>query len=737
MSLNENIAQLTGTLRFAVETGGFRRFETMMKNANTKMVQLANQYQNLATNMGKGLKLNVDTSALDKAKTKLESALKRQTRAEAALANQQRSTFAQEISQQKLKYAGSKAQASIDSAMLKSQKEAAVVAAKAQAFQARNTGSTKQQRTNQNALTASLTRQAKLQAIVQKTASASQKAADAHLASQTKLQRVQQQIDHGYQQAQIKAQAHAAKMAATQQTAANKTQSSNQSAARFQMTQQRHAVWQAKQNAPKATPASNGLLGGGLNQVIAYGALGAGLAGISAAINKLGARVEERKKSVVDAERFDAAFVPLGKSQETRDQWKKTYVDLSTQAGVEISNETAEDFRTFVAMQQASGKKTDDIIKEYKLRQQAFTISGLTKDSSREVNRQFNQVATDGIGDKSDWNVISERMPMLVPYVTRAFGDEEKISDPTKAAAAFNKRMKKGGGVKLEWLNKAMETMVAEQQGVFENKKNTVSFVQTLSDNQSFLNQVGINNSKELSQAMRDNIAAHRELNEAMQPTARAMADFDKALTIGSTSLIRFAIGRNQDGSVKTEQQQTIDRMSTADLPVSQSMVGTPDFSKVDSDNRRQTGPIGEFWNWALGIQDKVNQRPALGEPVIPSLSINPSLFKIEPSLGAPAVPSAPQMPALFDTFSRMQDVMGDSHMSKANQTQTFNSPITVEGANVSVTINGSATEQDRTQMMDFISKSLDEQQRKFPEVARSAVTEMLVSARAQQAERM
>jgi hypothetical protein len=164
--------------------------------------------------------------------------------------------------------------------------------------------------------------------------------------------------------------------------------------------------------------------------------------------------------------------------------------------------------------------------------------------------------------------------------------------------------------------------------------------------------------------------------------------------------------------------------------------VGTPDFSKVDSDNRRQTGPIGEFWNWALGLQDKVNQRPALGEPVIPSLSIDPALFKIEPSLGAPAVPSAPQMPSLFDTFSRMQDVMGDSHMSKANQTQTFNSPITVKGANVSVTINGSATEQDRTQMMDFISKSLDERDRKVPGVARNAVAEMLIHARAQQAER-
>ncbi len=732
MSLNENIAQLTGTLRFDVETAGFKRFERMMQNANTKMARFASQYQHLATNIAKGLKLNVDTSALDKARSKLETALKRQTRAEAALANQQRSTFAQEISQQKLKYAGSKAQASIDSAMLKSQKEAAVVAAKAQAFHARNTGTTKQDLVNQNAVTASLIRQAKLQAIVQKTAVASQKAADLHLASQTKLQRVQQQIDHGYQQAQMKAQAHAARMAATQQTAANKTQSSNQGAARFQMAQQRHAVWQAKQNAPKPAPA----MGSGLNQVMAYGALGAGLAGISAAISKLGARVEERKKSVVDAERFDAAFVPLGKSQETRDEWKKTYVDLSTQSGAEISNDTAEDFRTFVAMQQAFGKKTDDIIKEYRLRQQAFTISGLTKDSSREVNRQFNQVATDGIGDKSDWNVISERMPMLVPYVTRAFGEEEKIADPAKAAAAFNKRMKKGGGVKLEWLNNAMEAMVGEQQAVFDNKKNTVGFSQTLSDNQSFLNQVGINNSQELSQAMRDNIAAHRELNEAMQPTARAMADFDKALTGAETSLIRFAIGRNQDGSVKTEQQQTIDRMSTADLPVSQSMVGTPDFSKVDSDNRRQTGPIGEFWNWALGLQERLNERPSSGEQFISSPSVDPAVFKIEPSLGAPGVPSAPQMPALLDTFSRMQDAMGDSHMSKANQSQTFNSPITVEGANVSVTINGSATEQDRTEMMTFIHQSLDEQQRKFPDVARGALTEMLVQARSQQAER-
>ena len=746
MSMKETIAQLTGVLKFEVDNTGFIRFANMMRNANKQLTALAKEYDHLSKAIARGLKLKIDTTAVDKAKQKLETALKRQARSEAALANQQRQTFAAELTQQKLKYAGSKAQATLDNAHLQSKKEAAVVAAKAQAAQAKATGVTKQQLATQNALTASLTRQAKLEAIVQKTRAAAQKANDQHLASMSKLQRIQQQMNHAQQQAHIRAQKHSAQMAAAQQTAANKTQNANQSAQRFQMAQQRHAAWQARQNAPAPRVG----MFGGVSPMLALGSVGAAIAGLSVAMSKLGERIDNRKQGVVDAERFDAAFVGLGKTDETRKFWKDTFTKLSNESGAEISNESAEDFRTFVGMQQAFGKNPDQIIKEYQLRQQAFAVAGLTKDRSREVNRQLNQVSTDGLGDKSDWNVISENMPTLAPFVIRAYGEEERIKDPVKAAAAFNKRMKKGGGVKLDWITKGMETMVAENQAIFESKKNSVGFAKTLQENQEFLNAVGINNSQELSAAMRDNIQAHRELNEALQPAAQLLKDFDESLTQAQTGLIRFAIGLNQDGSKKTEQQQMQDRMTTQDLPVDLNMAGTHDYSSINTQTQHQGGPIGNFWNWVFGIkkpslEDK-GQAQALSQakpnPFRASesdTSLLPGIlpqFKLDMSKWGQSPEASNRMLEFGSYFQKMQDAMTASGQMQSVQNSTYNAPITVEGNQVHVTINGGATEKDRQEMMTFVNSELDKRDRQMPEIAGQALRNVFGAARAQQAER-
>ncbi|KPW63231.1 hypothetical protein ALO81_04805, partial [Pseudomonas cannabina] len=107
---------------------------------------------------------------------------------------------------------------------------------------------------------------------------------------------------------------------------------------------------------------------------------------------------------------------------------------------------------------------------------------------------------------------------------------------------------------------------------------------------------------------VRQDIEAHRELNTALQPAAALFRDLDAAMTKAQSAMIRFSIGLNLDGTKKTEQEQMQDRMSTQDLPLSTSMVGTPDYSNIDSGRRRQTGPIGEFWNWALGIKDKAKE---------------------------------------------------------------------------------------------------------------------------------
>jgi len=736
--LKEEVAQLTGSLKFNVDLAGLKRFENMMRNASRTLAAFTRQFEALSKQMAKTLKLRIDTTAADKAKQKLDAATKRQARAEAALSNQQRKTFTAELQQQKLKYAGTKAQAQLNSAALQSQKDAAILAAKASASHAKNQGISKAQLASQNALTASLTRQAKLQAILAKARAATQKASQQHLATQTKLQRIQQQMNHAQQQAHYRAQQQQAKMAAAQQTAQNKAQNATQSAARFQWAQQRHAAWQARQNAPAP---SSGMFGSGIGGVMAVGGviggIGLAVAGLERLVNSLNERINQRKQNVIDAERFEGAFTGLGKSPEIRKFWKDTFIQLSNDSGAEISNETSEDFRTFVGMQQAFGKNTDQIIKEYKLRQQAFAVAGLTKDSSREVNRQLNQSVGDGILDKSDWNIVSERMPMIVPYVTRAFGEDEDIADPVKAVAAFNKRMKKGGGAKMEWLTKGMETMVAENQSIFDQKKQSVGFSKTLQENQEFLNATGINNTKELNSVMRDNINAHRELNAAMQPLKQSMKDFDQGLTKAQSGLIRWLIGRNYDGSKRAPEQLAQDSaksgMSDAGMIDIAALTGASrSIAPVDPN----LDPVNRLWNWVFGVNNKSkldtdNQAPGLlGN--LPAMKLDTSkLLTNMPNYTALAS-NLPDFQSAATGFKAMQDqILSNSGMPTTNQ--TVNAPINLNLSIGDTTINGAT---DTDDIMSRIDARHDELVYKMPGLAQKAVLEVFGQARAQQAER-
>ena len=746
MSMKEEVAQLTASLKFNVESAGFQRFNQMMRNANKAMQNLAKSFEGLSTKLSKGLKLKIDTSAIDKAQAKLDKALKRQAHAEAALANQQRQTFAAELTQQKLKYAGTKAQSALDNAALQSKKEAAVVASKAQAAQAKAAGTTKQQLASQNALTASLARQAKLEAIVQKTRAAAQKANQQQLASQTKLQRIQQQMNHAQQQAHIRAQQHAAKLAAAQQTAANKTQNANQSAQRFQMAQQRHAAWQARQNAPAPT----GGMFGGMSPMLALGGVGAAIAGLSIAVSKLGERIEKRQESVKDAETFNAMFSAISPDKKLQDMWRSNYLKSQVENGGVVDTDTAKDFRNFVMAQNAYGKTPDNIMKAWDLRQKAFTIGGASKDDAKEMNKQLGQMASDGTGSKADYDIINDRMPMLAPYLVRAYGEENGIADRQKALTQFNKSLKKGDGVKYSWYERAMETMVNENQTALADRKNTVSYAKQMQENQAFLNENRINTDTELSNVIKDNIQAHRELNEALQPTKQLLKDFDEGLTQAQTGLIRFAIGLNPDGSKKTEQQQSQDRMTTQDLPIDLGMVGAHDYSSVNTQTQHQGGPIGNFWNWVFGIkapslEDK-GQAQALSQakpsPFSASESDTALLPGILPQLKLDMskwgqTPEAPnRMLELGNYFQRMQDVMTASGQMQSVQNSTYNAPITVEGSQVHVTINGSATEKDRQEMMTFVNSELDKRDRQMPEIAGQALRNVFGAARAQQAER-
>jgi hypothetical protein len=741
----EEIAKLVGKLQFQVDTSQLQRFNQMMQNASKQLRQLSSEYGKLSAQMAKGLKLKMDTSGITKAKASLDNALKRQAQAEAALSNQQRKTFTAELTQQKLKYAGTKAQNQLNSASLQSQKDAAIVAAKAAASVAAGGAASKAQLATQNALVASVAKQTRLQAIQQKLAANTQKAANAHLLSQGKLQRVQQQINHAQQQAHIRAQRAATQQAAAAQTAANKAQNSQQNAGRYQMAQQRHQAWQARQNAPAT--ANNGMFGSGIGGVLALGGMiggiGIAVSALNGLIGKLGERVEERKESVKGAEAFNSNFTAISRDPAQQKMWRDQYIKAANDSGTNIDIDSAKDFRNFVMAQLAYGKKPDGIMKDYKLRQQVFAISGASKDDAKELNKQLGQMASDGTGNKQDYDIINDRMPMMAPYLARAYGEEKGIRDPLKARQALNKGLKAGDGVKYSWYERAFQLMAEENQGMLEDRKKTVTYTQAQADNQKYLNDNSVNTDANLSEAMKDNVKAWQDVNTDLESTRAALKGFDEGLTNAQSSLLRFMFGRNMDGSKKSEAQQMADRMTTADMPVSLDMVGTHDYSNVDGNSQHQGGPIGNFWNWALGIKDNREEyKKQAGD-----------LSKLAPSIwnkdGYPYNQAATPglLPELKLTSEGFTNLFGDyknwtppagmpiqdAMPSAANN--TFAPSINVEGSTINIELNGSASEEDRAKVMEQFKGELDKRDQRMPEIAQKAVTDMLGRARALQAD--
>ncbi|MBT9302902.1 hypothetical protein, partial [Pseudomonas sp. TAE6080] len=464
MSIREEIARLTGRLVFEVNSAPLQRFQTLMNRSAQTMAKFGEEYNKLAAAMNKTLKLKVDTTALDRAKGKLNNALNRELRSEVALANQRRLTFAAELSQQKLSYTGTKEQQRLVSNLVRSQQQGAVVAAKAHAQQLKTYGTTKQQLASQDALKASLIKTARLEAIVAKTRATTLKADANHLMAMSKTQRIQEQINRAAGQAHRANIKHNAQMASMKQAAAAKAATQAQKDQRFQWAQQRQQHWQAN----KTSPSNSGGLGlGGMGGLLALGGIGAAIAGLTRAVGLIGERVQARQDATSEAEQYNNLFSQMGKgNQQNVDKLRKGYEKISMDNGAVVSLDDAKMFRTYAISEMQRGKNADQVLKQYEVQQQAYRIAGLTPEEAKRSNIQQQQIRGKGYGDTEDLNTLTEANPLLRPYILKAWGEANKfkdMSDPKKLEAAFMKALPKRG-LTRDVLDRSQQMLVADNQ---------------------------------------------------------------------------------------------------------------------------------------------------------------------------------------------------------------------------------------------------------------------------------
>jgi len=786
MNVNEEIARLTGKLVFEVNSAPLQRFQALMARSTQHMAKMGAEYNKLAASMNKSLKIKVDTTALDKAKTKLDNAMSREHRAEVALCNQKRTTFAAELSQQKLKYAGTKEQTLLVSNLVKSQQEGAVIAAKAHAKQMQAKGMTKQQLASQNALTTSLAKQARLEAIAAKTRATTQKANNAHLKSMTQIQRIQQVMNQAQTTAQQRAAKHTVQLASLQATNANKLTNQAQKDQKFQWAQARQQQWQANQNARNSQSSSGfGAMGG----LMALGGIGAVVGGLTAAIGALSNRMKERQEGVEQAEGFNNAFMSISKNPEIVKAYRDSFIQSQNENGGAVDTDTAKDFRTLAINMAAAGKTLDEITNTWNVRQQAFSVAGTSKEDNKELNKQLGQMASDGTGAASDANIINDRMPMLTPYIVREYMKEHGITDYKKGLGAYNKDLKGGKGVKFDWYDQGMKKLVADNGESLERNRNSVASAQQRADNQVYLNTNNINSDAELSQVIKDRIQAERELNEAMQPLKTSLAQFDIALTGVMTGALRMMANKNADGSEKSDQQKTQERMTTADTPVSLGMVGTHDYSNVDGNSQHQGGPIGGFYNWLFNVKDNrdnykkqagdlVNQPPdiwnqketpfnqAVMPGFMPQLGLNMGEWQKQAGVWSKLTPNTndetetPYRQAIVPGFLPKLEINMDNFLknteafNRVQETNTAvnfatqppvgvmapatitNAPVVnIEGAKINIELHGKATEEDSALVMTHVTQELDKRDANIPQLVDRALSNMIGNSRSMQSQ--
>jgi hypothetical protein len=269
---------------------------------------------------------------------------------------------------------------------------------------------------------------------------------------------------------------------------------------------------------------------------------------------------------------------------------------------------------------------------------------------------------------------------------------------------AYNKDLKAGSGVKYVWFEEAMKNLVADNPETLDRNRKSVAANQERANNQGYLQANGINSSTELTAAMNENIKAHQDLAAAMKPVNEAMGEFDTWLTKVQAGFINLMLGKSEDGKETPRLKLGIKHRYKDE---------EPDYMKT-------------FSKW-MGLDNQESHSETL-EGFNPKKVIQLDGFQ--------------QMAELYKqyespSFSPLAAAANTNNTVGGTQ---INAPITVEGANIHIELNGSATEEDRQKMMSAVTAKLDETTAamtlQIPEVAKKVFTDALGMGRAQQAER-
>ena len=702
--IDENIAKLTGKLVFDINAGPLHRFLSMLKTAEASMRRVGKEAEALSAKLNKTFGVTGKGASAEKIKldTAVRKSLDKELSTETKLSKLRRQQFVTQLAEQKLIATGQREEAFLQSAVLRDQVQRAVLAAKQQKAQQESLRTELGKAKLQATVEQSRIREAKLADILlkrQERTVALQRQAASHA---TAMQRAEQAMIAARERGIRAAEKYAQSKQIAQAKEARAALRAEQQTQRFNMAQDRFAAWKLRTAKPEGV--SLGDLAVGVT------AASAALYGLVSGVSYLAERVKQRQEGASGAEQFNTALDQSGgKNPANQEFSRKRFVDISNKYGMELSVESAKSYAQFVQGQLALGKSLTQATQMFESQAAVFRAAALDNEAQKRANYQLNQIRAKGKPEGSDVNDLFDAVGGPVASAIRqAAATRLNFKGKVEEQAGWFKKAVTDGKILAKDFDQGLQNYLKGNQDILAKQMNSIAAAQQRAENQAFINENEINSSQELKAVILERVQAERELNEAMQPLKETLATFDLGLTKLSTYMLRFASGRNVDGTEKTEQQKVQDRLSTADTPIDTKMVGVGDYSAINGDTQRQGGPIGKFYNWLFDVRDYNKEGSATGLKVDSQqgqFSFDNVALKLEKFIGQLSERASDEsgewhqfrVPQLLSADDVIQKMTGPKPYYPTQPAATIQEPttvtnsnntITVEPASVSITIN-------------------------------------------------
>lgn len=593
----EEIAKLTGSLFFKVDSTGLERFLGMLHRAEASMTRVGKQAEALSAKMSAKIGLKVDMSAREKLAKQVRSSLDRELRGEILVQKARRATLTAELQGQKLQFAGQKELAFLSSAAIRDKQAMAVLASKEQATQTAKLKTQGLAIKNEDTLAQAKARQVRAESIL----ATQQQRTLALQAQQQRTMTATARLEQSMMQARERGQRQAQKFLDSQ--AAAKVRSQRQDVAhqqrqeRFQWAQTRQAQWVANQSKPAP---SQGFMGLGTG-ALAVGGAAAGVAAIVGAISALGARIDAVQGRVSESQSWaNTIEQAAGKNPANRDFAKSEFLRITDKYGTSAGLDEAKEYRTFLLHQMAVGKSISQSTKMYETQMSAFRGAGMSKDEMQRANRQLTQVRAKNKGDTEDINTFSESAPLLVDPIKQAWAERNKYKGDNLERdfrASFSQ-----GNLKAVDFERGLEIFNRDNKPAIEKQSSSIDSNATRLANKQFLQQQGIDGNVKLIDSINERLRAETELNEAMKPLKETAAQLDIALNKLATSVLRMSMGKSAEGAALTPEDRAR-QIGNAGVDGVISLPGSkPDTrttqQKLDAD---VNDPVSKLWRF-LGV---------------------------------------------------------------------------------------------------------------------------------------